>query len=62
LGVATGAPAAYSGPMFDTLFTLGQTASALLLVYGGLLVLLPARRTPEAQQPAFVLRHLQNDA
>jgi hypothetical protein len=48
--------------MFDTLFTLGQTASALLLVYGGLLVLLPARRTPEAQQPAFVLPHLQNDA
>ena len=29
--------------MLDTLFTIGQAASALLLVYGSFLVLAPAR-------------------
>ena len=48
--------------MFDALFALGQAASALLLVYGGVLVLMPARRAPEAREPAFVPRNLQHDA
>jgi len=30
--------------MVDFLFTLGQAASALFLLYGGLLVLMPARK------------------
>ena len=29
--------------MIDTLFTIGQAASALLMLYGGYLVLMPAR-------------------
>jgi hypothetical protein len=30
--------------MLDLMFTIGQTASALLLVYGAYLVLMPARK------------------
>ena len=30
--------------MLDLIFTIGQTASALLLVYGAFLVLMPARK------------------
>jgi hypothetical protein len=32
--------------MIDFLFTLGQAASVMLLIYGGFLVLMPARRAP----------------
>jgi hypothetical protein len=32
--------------MLDLLFILGQAASVLLLMYGGFLVLVPARKAP----------------
>lgn len=32
--------------MLDLLFTLGQAASVMLLVYGGFLVLMPSRKAP----------------
>lgn len=34
--------------MLDTIFTIGQAASSLLIIYGACLVLMPAR-TPEAR-------------
>lgn len=53
--------------MVDFLFTLGQVAAAMLVVYGGMLVIGAAhgksRTLTPAQGGAFVpLRHLQNDA
>jgi hypothetical protein len=50
--------------MFDILFTLGQAASALLLVYGGFLVLMP--RKPAVLNPVLedrfvLLRHIHTD-
>jgi hypothetical protein len=52
--------------MLDFLFSLGQAASALLLVYGGLLVLIASRRAQvlnaEREDPLIVLRHIHNDA
>lgn len=48
--------------MLDLIFTLGQAASALLLVYGGFLVLAPARKRSEASDELVLLRHLQKDA
>ena len=35
--------------MLDFLFTLGQAASVMLLIYGGFLVLMPARQAPARQ-------------
>jgi hypothetical protein len=32
--------------MLDFIFTLGQAASVMLLIYGGFLVLMPARQAP----------------
>jgi hypothetical protein len=52
--------------MLDILFTTGQAASALLLLYGAFLTLIPARRArganPMPEEKTFLLRHLQNDA
>ncbi len=50
--------------MVDYLFTLGQAASVLLLLYGGLLVLMPARRAParEAKLDEMRLLHLRSHA
>jgi hypothetical protein len=52
--------------MFDLLFTIGQAASALLLLYGGFLVLMPARKAavldPKLEDELLLLRHIQNDA
>jgi hypothetical protein len=45
--------------MLDTLFTLGQTASALLMVYGGYLVLMPAREA-RREEEVLLLKHLHN--
>jgi hypothetical protein len=47
--------------MLDMLFTIGQAASALLMVYGGYLVLMPVR---EARREEAVLHftHLHGDA
>jgi len=36
--------------MVDFLFTLGQAASALFLLYGGLLVLMPPRKKSERDE------------
>jgi hypothetical protein len=43
--------------MFDTLFIIGQAASALLFVYGGFLVLMPERKAAVPAHPAIRLRH-----
>ena len=51
--------------MLQVLITLGQTASVLLLLYGVVLVLLPAKRPQvdlAAEEKAFLLRHLRTDA
>jgi hypothetical protein len=41
--------------MVDFLFTLGQAASALFLVYGGMLVLLPSRKPERDEMRAMHL-------
>lgn len=46
--------------MLDILFTAGQAACALLLLYGGFLVLVPAPVTRDDE--LVLLRHLRNDA
>ena len=47
--------------MLDTLFTIGQAASALLMVYGGTLVLMPVREA-RREEEVLLLRHLHSDA
>jgi hypothetical protein len=47
--------------MIDTLFTIGQAASALLMLYGGYLVLMPARAA-RREERVLVLKHLHSDA
>ena len=37
--------------MLETIFTIGQAASALLIIYGAYLVVMPAR-TPQARTAA----------
>jgi hypothetical protein len=52
--------------MLDLLFSLGQAASALLLLYGGFLVLIASRKAPtlnaELEEQLIVLKHIHNDA
>jgi hypothetical protein len=48
--------------MLELFFTFGQAACALLLVYGGYLVLVPAKGAPAPDDEPVLLRHLQNDA
>jgi hypothetical protein len=36
--------------MLDFLFILGQAASAMLLIYGGFLALMPAKKTLSAKR------------
>ena len=50
--------------MLDFLFTLGQAASVMLLIYGGFLVLMPARKAParEARLDEMRLLHLRSHA
>lgn len=45
--------------MLDLLFTLGQAASALILIYGAVLVLLPQRKSsPEPMlEGQLALKH-----
>jgi hypothetical protein len=52
--------------MLDFILTAGQAASAMLLVYGGCLVLMPARSAPAlnrklADEP-ILLKHIHTDA
>jgi hypothetical protein len=46
--------------MVDFLFTLGQAASALLLLYGGLLVLIPP--LPKRESDEMRVMHLRTHA
>jgi hypothetical protein len=53
--------------MLDFLFTLGQVAAAMLVLYGAVLVIgtlhSKSRNVTPAQEDAFLLlKHLQNDA
>lgn len=52
--------------MLDFLFSLGQTASALLIVYGCFLALTASRKAPvlnaELEEQLIVLKHIHNDA
>jgi len=55
--------------MIDFLFTIGQAAAAMLMVYGGMLTLgtvlsrrTAARLTPALEEEMVLFRHLQNDA
>jgi hypothetical protein len=46
--------------MVDFLFTLGQAAAVLLLAYGAVLALMPAKRRPDAKrQDEMRLMHLR---
>lgn len=47
--------------MLDTLFTIGQAASALLIVYGGYLALMPARQA-RREEEVLLLKHMHSDA
>ena len=47
--------------MLDTLFTIGQAASALLMIYGGYLVLMPARQA-RGEERVLPFKHLHSDA
>jgi hypothetical protein len=50
--------------MLDMLFTIGQAAATLLLVYGAFLTLMPARRAaPERRREdeMLLLRHSRSD-
>ncbi len=49
----------------DFLITLGQAASALLLLYGGFLVLMPRRARamdPALEDKMLLILHLRHDA
>ena len=48
--------------MVDFLFTLGQIASALFLVYGGILVLMPAKKSRQASSDEMRVMHLRMHA
>ena len=50
--------------MLDLLFTLGQAASVMLLIYGGFLVLMPARTAPATNAKLDEMRvlHLSSHA
>ena len=50
--------------MLDLLFTLGQAASVMLLIYGGFLVLMPARQAPATNAKLDEMRglHLSSHA
>ena len=50
--------------MLDFLFILGQAASAMLLIYGGFLVLMPARKASSTKPGVDEMRvlHLRTHA
>jgi hypothetical protein len=50
--------------MLDFLYTLGQAASVMLLIYGGFLVLMPARKAPATKAKLDEMRglHLSSHA
>jgi hypothetical protein len=57
------APAAATvASMLELILIAGQAASALLMLYGAALVLMPVRKAPALSEELLVLRHLQHDA
>jgi len=48
--------------MLEFIFTTGQAASAMLLLYGAFLVLMPARKAAKLEDRMHLLKHIQNDA
>ena len=48
--------------MLDVLVILGQAASVMLLIYGGVLVLLPARKAEAHKVDEMGLLHLRSHA
>lgn len=48
--------------MLEFMFTIGQAASTMLLVYGAVLVLMPAGKAPARAEQPMLLRHIQTDA
>ena len=53
--------------MLDFLFSVGQTAAVLLMLYGGFLVagqLMPAKKplSPELEDELMLLKHMRTDA
>jgi threonine/homoserine/homoserine lactone efflux protein len=48
--------------MVDFLFTLGQIASALFLAYGGILILMPAKKMRHASSDEMRVMHLRMHA
>ena len=52
--------------MLEFIFTIGQAASALLLIYGAYLVLMPPRKAPALSPPLedelILVKHLHTDA
>ena len=59
---AAGKSARTVGAMVDFLFTLGQIASALFLAYGGILVLMPAKKSRQARSDEMRVMHLRMHA
>lgn len=52
--------------MLDFLFSLGQAASVMLLLYGGVLILMPERKAPaldpRLEDELLLLKHIHTDA
>jgi hypothetical protein len=48
--------------MLEFMFTIGQAASTMLLVYGAVLVLTPAGKAPARDEQPLLLGHLHSDA
>lgn len=52
--------------MLEFMFTIGQAASSMLIVYGGYLVLMPARKapalSPRLEDELVLLKHMHTDA
>jgi hypothetical protein len=51
--------------ILDYLFTTGQAASAMLVLYGAYLVLMPARKAPiesRLKDELMLLKHIHTDA
>jgi hypothetical protein len=63
--VATNQAYKRGGPMIDFLISLIQAACALLLIYGAVLALIPARKprmNSRLEDELVLLRHMHNDA
>jgi hypothetical protein len=48
--------------MLEFMFTIGQAASTMLLVYGAVLVLMPAGKAPAPEEQPLLLTRIRTDA